>query len=96
MASYALFATRDSFTVSSSFIVPGKLTPFYADAFKTSEKQAATTLQILVPSMVAVFIHPPLHLYGLDLYNNPKATFGERMAFVKDFFPKTAIMRFCR
>jgi hypothetical protein len=94
--SYALFATRDSFTVSSSFIVPGKLTPFYAQAFQTSEKQASTTLQILVPSMVAVLIHPPLHLFGLDLYNNPTSTFGQRMAFIKEFFPRTAIMRFCR
>ena len=94
--SYALFATRDCATVSSSFAFPGKLAPYYASFAHTSEKQAQTTLQIMVPSLVAIFVHPPLHLYGLDLYNNPKATFAQRMSFVKDFFPKTSLMRFCR
>ncbi|KAI4133228.1 MAG: hypothetical protein LQ338_000286 [Usnochroma carphineum] len=75
-ASYALFALRDSMTIFASFNLPPLVAPMLS---KEVEKVMgrASLAQILAPAAVQV-ITTPLHLWGLDLYNRPGASLGDR------------------
>ncbi len=74
LASYALFALRDSLTVFASFNLPPRLAPLIPLSAEI-EKQVcsrATVAQLLTPAGAQLF-STPLHLLGLDLYNRPRA-----------------------
>ena len=79
-ASYALFALRDSLTVFASFNLPPLLAPMLSAEFEKVVGRASLA-QILAPAAVQV-ISTPLHLWGLDLYNRPGASLGERVTQV--------------
>ena len=68
MASYALFAVRDSMTVFASFNLP----PLIAPLSKHVEEHVSKTnvAQFIAPAGIQL-ISTPLHLWGLDLYNRP-------------------------
>lgn len=73
LASYALFALRDSLTVFASFNLPPRLAPLIPLSAEI-EKQVcsrATVAQLLAPAAAQV-LSTPLHLLGLDLYNRPR------------------------
>lgn len=75
LASYALFALRDSFTVFASFNLPPRLAPLIPLSAEV-EKQIcsrATAAQIIAPAGAQI-LSTPLHLLGLDLYNRPRGT----------------------
>jgi hypothetical protein len=77
LASYALFALRDSLTVFASFNLPPRLAPLVPLSAEV-EKQVcsrATVAQLLAPAGAQVF-STPLHLLGLDLYNRPRVGMG--------------------
>ncbi|EFX05319.1 hypothetical protein CMQ_3388 [Grosmannia clavigera kw1407] len=88
MASYALFAARDSLTTFASFILPARLGPVFSRhllpdpetagvlgrAF-SSHVSGQTLAQFAAPAAMQV-LSAPLHLLGLDLYNRPSGAAG--------------------
>lgn len=76
-ASYALFALRDSLTIFASFNLPPLLAPVLSEEVEKTVGRASLA-QILAPAAVQV-VSTPLHLWGLDLYNRPGVSLGERM-----------------
>ena len=85
MASYALFALRDSLTIFASFNLPPLVAPLLPLS-KEFEKQVsrASMAQFLAPAGIQL-LSTPLHLWGLDLYNRPMGNgvgFGARVTRV--------------
>ncbi|KAL8903281.1 MAG: hypothetical protein Q9207_004023 [Kuettlingeria erythrocarpa] len=76
-ASYALFALRDSITIFASFNLPPVVAPLLSDEVEKVMGRASAA-QIMAPATVQI-LSTPLHLWGLDLYNRPKASLGERV-----------------
>jgi hypothetical protein len=86
--SLVLFGIRDSFTIAASFNLPPILAPHIPlealPAFMHGfERQ--NIAQFVTPAAVQV-LSTPMHLLGLDWYNNPKHTAGERWVVVKEKF----------
>lgn len=69
LASYALFAMRDSLTIFASFNLPPVMAPRLPQELEKSCSRLSVA-QFVVPAAVQV-ISTPLHLLGLDLYNRP-------------------------
>lgn len=76
-ASYSLFALRDSLTVFASFNLPPLVAPMLSAEIEKAMSRSSLA-QILAPAAVQV-LSTPLHLWGLDLYNRPEASLGERV-----------------
>ncbi|DAZ97197.1 TPA: hypothetical protein N0F65_003828 [Lagenidium giganteum] len=95
LASVGLFAVRDSLTVAASFNAPPVVAKKLEDEAGMSKSRAATAAQLLCPAAVQ-FISTPLHLLGLDLYNNKGAAVSQRLVFLQREYLKSAIARICR
>lgn len=98
MASMALFAARDCMTIFASFNVPPLLGPVISERMSEGVKKyvsGQTTAQFLAPAMVQL-ASTPLHLLGLDLYNRPRASVGERWKQVSGNWGVSAAARICR
>lgn len=93
--SYLLFWVRDVITIAFAFTFPKILGKRLSDTGKVSEKDAIKIFQVLCPLLIQ-FVATPLHLIGLDLYNNPDRTFGQRMKFLGGVFPQTLVVRMAR
>ena len=72
VASYALFAIRDSLTVFASFNLPPLIAPLLPQFSKEVEARFSrqSAAQFLAPAGMQL-LSTPLHLWGLDLYNRP-------------------------
>lgn len=79
-ASYALFALRDSMTIFASFNLPPVVAPMLSEGVEKAVGRASLA-QIMAPAAVQI-LTTPLHLWGLDLYNRPRASLGERVSLV--------------
>jgi hypothetical protein len=93
-ATYGLFAFRDSLTILASFTIP----PMIARNLQNqgySQEFSLNAAQLSCPVLVQ-FVSTPLHLTGLDLYNNPQHTSKERFAFVGREYLKSAFARMGR
>ncbi|KAJ3407536.1 hypothetical protein CcCBS67573_g00691 [Chytriomyces confervae] len=89
MASYGLFGLRDSLTVAASFSLPPLLSTMLQSNTSMSKTSCDSISQLALPCMVQ-FISTPIHLLGLDIYNNPSATAVRRAQVVRrDFIPST-------
>jgi hypothetical protein len=94
LGTYALFGSRDSMTILASFTIP----PYIARSLQAqgySKEVSLNAAQLSCPIMIQ-FISTPLHLHGLDLYNNPQHSWGQRFAFVKREYVKSAVARMAR
>lgn len=95
MPSLGIFALRDSMTVFASF----NLSPMVAEKLTNDgymSKGKATTAAQLVCPIAMQWLSAPLHLLGLDLYNNPGAQTSERTAAIKKNYFQTALARSAR
>lgn len=71
MASYALFALRDSLTIFASFNLPPIIAPLLPMTAEVERQVSrANVAQFLAPAGIQL-LSTPLHLWGLDLYNRP-------------------------
>lgn len=90
--SYLMFTTRDSMTIAASFNFP----PIVSDRLQTqmgmSRAAADFTAQLVSPCAIQ-FVSAPLHLLGLDLYNNPGKSVAERVSFISKNYLGTALAR---
>lgn len=96
LLTYGLMASRDMATVLSSFTLPSLLTTPIERVTGTTPENARFGAQLLVPSAVAILIHPPLHLLALDLYNRPTLKLADRFPLLSSLVPSTALVRFAR
>lgn len=95
MSSMGLFATRDSMTILASFSLPALISKRMQDSMGMNKVRADTAAQLFTPVTMQIF-STPLHLFGLDLYNREGAKAGERIAFIKQEYVKTALARMSR
>ena len=71
IASYALFALRDSLTIFASFNLPPLIAPTLPISEEIEKRVSRTSIaQFLAPAGIQL-LSTPLHLWGLDLYNRP-------------------------
>jgi hypothetical protein len=95
LPSYSFFAMRDSMTILASFSLPNVISLKMQDRFNVGKTTADTTAQLFTPISMQI-LSTPLHLLGLDVYNRPNATTGERQLFVKNEYVKTTLARMAR
>ena len=94
LRSIAVFGARDCLTVFASFNVA----PMVAESLATAGVvggSARTVAQLVCP-VVMQWFSAPLHLIGLNWYNEKSATSSERTQFVRKEYFKTALARSCR
>lgn len=93
MKSIGAFAARDSMTVFASF----NLAPLVAESLAGAEVAGARTIAQLVCPVAIQWLSAPLHLLGLNWYNQPTvASSTERTSFVKKEYLTTALARSVR
>lgn len=94
--SYVFFAIRDSMTVAASFNAPRYVAEWLQQRqILSSSKDATVAAQLACPAFVQ-FCSTPFHLLGLDLYNRPGATVGQRLGFLRREYLKSAFARIGR
>ncbi|KAJ3414154.1 hypothetical protein HDV05_007016 [Chytridiales sp. JEL 0842] len=93
--SYSLYTIRDSLTIFASFNLPGLLASHLNENYSVPLTQARTFAQLFTPCAVQL-TSSPLHLLGMDFYNRPQATVGERVSFIKREYVKTTAARIGR
>lgn len=92
---YAVFAMRDALTIFASFNVPPLLAPYIDASSLKLPVSGVTAAQFAAPASVQL-ISTPLHLFGLDLYNRPGLSLGERWQMVKSNWAVCAAARIGR
>ncbi|KAJ3159571.1 hypothetical protein HDU86_001580 [Geranomyces michiganensis] len=92
MRSYALYTSRDVLTVFASFNLPPILADSLAKHQGIPRPQAEVAAQLLTPCAVQL-VSTPMHLVGMDFYNRPHASAGERWANVRREYAKSTIAR---
>ncbi|CAM9119771.1 unnamed protein product [Phaeothamnion confervicola] len=95
IATYALFTVRDAGTIAASFNLPEPASAGLQASFGVDKARADFAAQMLCPAAVQ-FFSTPLHLLGLDLYNNPKSSAAARAAFVAREYTKSVAARIGR
>ena len=96
VVTYGLWAMRDMATVLGSFTLPGILAKRIETSTGATPERARRGAQLLVPSSVALIVHPPLHLLAIDLYNRPTLSLTERFPLLGSLMSRTAALRFAR
>jgi len=94
--SYLLFASRDSLTIASSFNAPPIVSRWIQSEGILHNKKASDTISQLVCPAITQVLSTPIHLLGLDLYNNAKASPGQRFALIKREYVKSVLARVAR
>ena len=94
-ASYALFATRDSLTIGASFNLPPKVSMMMQEHYGYSKVFSDTSAQLIIPC-AAQLLSSPLHLLGMDLYNQPSNNISGRCRFIVKEYLKTTAARIGR
>lgn len=94
LRSFGLYTVRDSMTIFASFnlpsIVSGELV-----SMGVSRNYAETGSQLIAPCAIQA-LSSPLHLLGMDLYNNHDATARKRAQFIRREYTGTTLARIGR
>ncbi|KAE8906793.1 hypothetical protein PF005_g2354 [Phytophthora fragariae] len=92
LASIGLFAVRDSMTCGASFNAPKVLAREIEGKGLMDKANASTFAQLVCPAAVQ-FLSTPLHLLGLDLYNNKGHAAAQHVNFVRREYFKSVLAR---
>ena len=95
MTSFGLFLLRDVVAMASAFTIPPILGKYISDKFGLEEKTGLRIGQLTSPLLVQ-FVGTPLHLLGLDFYNNVGHTFSQRMKTLRSIYFSTLLLRMMR
>merc|ERR1719198_1472525 len=95
LSTLSLFTVRDSLTVLASFNLPEPASLYIQRTYNYTPLTADNLAQLSCPIAVQIF-STPLHLYGLDLYNRPQASFADRIRMVADNYRGAAMARMMR
>lgn len=95
LATYSTFLFRDCFTIGAGFILPPLVASGLRSYADMDSKTAEKTAQLVTPVAMQC-ICTPLHLLGLNIYNEPVATLRERAAGVWRTCPECTAVRMSR
>eukprot|EP00899_Mesostigma_viride_P007071 jgi/Mesvir1/16365/Mv18113-RA.1 len=93
--SYGLFAARDLASIAASFTLPPKLSLYLQDRWQLPASRADIMAQLLCPAAMQLG-STPLHLCGLDLYNQPNASWVTRCASIYRQYGTSVLVRIGR
>lgn len=93
--SYALFTVRDCITIAAGFTMPEGISEQMQAKTGWAKDVTDNMAQLMCPGMMQ-FVTTPLHLLGLDLYNNPSAALGARRAQLAKHYTSSVALRFGR
>ncbi|KAJ3380226.1 hypothetical protein HDU80_002184 [Chytriomyces hyalinus] len=95
-ASYALFALRDTMTISTAFVAPAMVSPMLqSEPFRMPKRTADALCQLSLPCLIQ-FVSAPIHLVSLDLYNHPNSNLQQRMQVIGKQYWGCATLRVFR
>eukprot|EP00898_Chlorokybus_atmophyticus_P000191 jgi/Chlat1/1172/Chrsp113S01638 len=94
LPSYGLFAVRDSMTIAASFSAPQHVSGWLQQK-GVKQQHSDVIAQLLCPAIVQV-VSTPLHLLGLDLYNNGQSSAAARSVFIQREYTKSVLARVAR
>lgn len=89
------YAVRDMITVGASFTAVDPLGNMLGSHFAMSSESAQVSAQLLAP-VAAQVLNTPIFLLGMDLYNRPVTSAGDRVAFISKQYAKTLFSRWAR
>lgn len=89
------FGMRDTMTILASFTLPKFLSAILQSKLQMTVKGADDLAQLITPCAMQL-LSSPLHLYGLDLYNNPDGTSSDRVNAIKKGYLSTSLARMAR
>lgn len=81
--------------MASAFTIPPALGEIISDKFNIDSKNGLRIAQIISPLLVQ-FVGTPLHLLGLDWYNNQNSTLVERFNFLRKVYVSSLLVRMLR
>ncbi|KAJ3048301.1 hypothetical protein HK102_012726, partial [Quaeritorhiza haematococci] len=95
LRSYGLYTARDSLTIFASFNLPPMVSSKLNQYGGVPMPQAELAAQLITPCAIQL-VSTPMHLLGMNLYNEPKATIAERAGFMRREYVKTTAARMGR
>lgn len=95
ITTYGTFLFRDSLIIGAGFILPQMVSSSIQSATEMERKHADKVAQLATPMGMQIFI-TPIHLLGLNFYNAPTATLGQRLRSVWSTCPESTGIRMFR
>jgi len=95
MSTYGTFLFRDALIIGAGFILPAMVAGGMTSSSNMDPKTADKVAQLATPCCMQTVI-TPIHLFGLNLYNQPVATANERVRAVMKTYPETTGVRMFR
>jgi len=95
LTTYGTFLFRDSLIIGAGFILPAMVAQGIQSTTEMDKEKAAKIAQLATPCGMQILI-TPIHLFGLNLYNTPTATAGERFRAVAKTYPEATGVRMLR
>ena len=95
LASYLIWFVRDMLSIAAAFLIPARVSAYYQKNKGTPKNKADNVAQFAVPMGMQVFLLP-VHLLGLDIYNNNKSPTIDRAKRILKNYPQALPLRFVR
>lgn len=95
LISLACYAIRDFMTVAASFTLVKPLASKLESSLNVKADTSVTMSQLFCPIFAQMF-NTPIFLYGMDVYNRPRASTPERVQFIRHQYTKTYLSRVAR
>lgn len=92
LSALSLWAIRDSLTVGAAFTIVEPVGKLISDSTNISRRNGNMLSQLLCPIGIQ-YVSTPLHLLGLDLYNNPASSLGGRAKLIGREYFKSVFAR---
>ncbi|KAL9657546.1 hypothetical protein ABK040_000973 [Willaertia magna] len=95
LLSTLLFTTRDCMTIAAGFNLPKIASEYLQVRYGFTKNFSDVSTQLTLPLAIQL-LSTPLHLLGLDLFNNRNATSSQRTALIVKKYVPTAAARIGR
>jgi len=95
MKSITIWCVRDCLTILCAFVIPPKMSSYMQRRFGMKKGKSDKISQIFCPVLLQVF-STPLHLLGLDIYNNRNSNLKNRISFIRREYVKSCCARMMR
>lgn len=86
---------RDIIAMASAFTIPPILGLYISEKTNIEKKNGLRIAQMISPLIVQL-VATPLHLVGLDWYNNPLSSLAERLLFLRKIYTNSLLIRMLR
>lgn len=95
LSTYGTFLFRDGLIIGAGFVLPAFVAGAIHANTSLDKPKAEKVAQLATPCAMQLLI-TPIHLFGLNLYNAPIATAGERFRAVASTYPEATGVRMFR